>query len=174
MTAVSETSKHRKLVVGYVNTGDGVDLGSAGDPIVPNAIQVERPDNYCPLFDDKYPPQLRGDASHLHWFRDGVLDWVYSAHLIEDYTADEQKAVIREWCRVIKPGGRLVILAPEKNRWAEALKRGQPPNLAHKHEPEIGELSRIVNDIGGWNVLEDRFCDGEDYGMFFVALRKPA
>jgi predicted SAM-dependent methyltransferase len=169
-TTVSETSKHRALVIGYCH-GNGLDLGSAGDPIKPEAIQVEREDHYCPYFDQKHPPQLMGDASNLVWFRDGVLDFVYSSHLIEDYSSDEQRTVIREWCRVIKKGGHLVILAPEKERWALALFKGQPPNLAHKHEPSIGELTGIINGIGGWQVLEDRFCDGDDYSLFFVARK---
>lgn len=167
----SETSKHRNLVNGYC-AGNGLDLGSAGDPIVPSAIQVERPDHYCPYFDDKQPPQLLGDAANLIWFKDGVLEYVYSSHLIEDFSEEEQKKVIREWCRVIKPGGHLVILAPERWRWAEALKAGQPPNLAHKHEPEIGQFTKVINELGGWEVLEDRFCDATDYSMFFVARRK--
>lgn len=167
----SETAKHRALVKGYC-VGNGLDLGSAGDPIVPTSIQVEHPNNYCPFFDDKYPPQIRGDARNLTWFRDNVLDYVFSSHLIEDYSADEQKAVLREWARVVKPGGHIVILAPEKFRWAEALRRGQPPNMAHKNEPAIGEFTAVFNGIGGWDVLEDRFCDGTDYGMFFVARKK--
>lgn len=167
----SETSKHRALLEKFC-TGDGLDLGSAGDPIVPRAIQVELPDNYCPFFEHKYPPQLRGDATKLHWFRDGVFDYVYSSHLIEDFSAEEQKAICREWARVVKPGGHIVILAPEQGRWREALRRGQPPNNAHKHEPFLGFFTQVFRDIGGWEVLADNFCDKTDYSMYFVAKKK--
>lgn len=167
----SETSKHRRLVEGYC-VGNGLDLGSGGDPVVPTAIQVEKYDPYCPFFDTKYPPQIRGDAKRLHWFADGVMDYIFSSHLIEDYTADQQKLVLKEWARVVRPGGYIVVLAPEKHRWAKALDGGQPPNLAHKHEPEIGELTKVFQCIGGWDVIEDRFCDGQDYGMFFVARKR--
>lgn len=171
MQFISETSKHRPLVVGYC-IGNGLDLGSAGDPIVPTAIQVELINNYCPLLGESYPPQLRGDATNLYWFKDRVLDYVFSSHLIEDFTLHQQRDIIREWCRVIKPGGHLVILAPESNRWAAAIEAGQPPNNNHKHEPRIGEFSDIVREIGGWDILEDRFCDGQDYSMFFVARKQ--
>lgn len=171
MTLHSETSKHRKLVEGYC-VGAGVDCGSAGDPIVPTAIQIDLPNNYCPFFDDKYPPQLRGDATNLHWFKDGVMDFVFSSHLIEDFTADQQRIICKEWARVVKPGGYIVILAPEQGRWKEAVKNGQPPNNAHKHEPFLGWFTQIFTEMGGWTVLADRFCDGTDYGMFFVGRRK--
>jgi SAM-dependent methyltransferase len=171
MQVNSETSKHRALVNGYC-VGNGLDLGSAGDPIVPTAIQVELPNPYCPLMDSQYPPQLRGDATNLHWFKDNVLEYVFSSHLIEDFTPHQQRDIIREWCRVIKPGGHLVIIAPEANRWAAAVAAGQPANMAHKHEPRIGEFSDIVREIGGWDILEDRFCDGQDYSMFFVARKQ--
>lgn len=168
---ISETSKHRALVSGWC-VGTGLDLGSGGDPIVPTAIQVERHDNYCPFFDTKYPPQIRGDATRLVWFADNSLEYVFASHLIEDFTADEQKMVLAEWGRVVKPGGHIVLLAPEKNRWKEALKRGQPANMAHKHEPEIGEFTKVFKEFGNWDVLEDRFCDGTDYSMFFVARKR--
>lgn len=167
----SETAKHRKLVEGYCVDTPVLDLGSAGDPIVPHAIQVELPNPYCPYFDRKYPPQILGDAKFLKWFTDGSVATVFSSHLIEDFGADDQVAILREWARVIRIGGHMVILAPEKKRWAEALRKGQPPNLAHKHEPEIGEFSKVFQRFGNWEVLEDRYCDGEDYGMFFVAKK---
>lgn len=167
---VSEISKHRALVIGYCN-GCGLDLGSGGDPIKPSAIQVELPNPYCPLFDDRYPPQLLGDATNLHWFRDGVLDYVFSSHLIEDFNYPDQERILREWSRVLRPGGHLVIIAPEKFRWEQALSAGQPPNLAHRHEPEIGDFTKIAGRIGGLAVIEDRHCDGSDYSMFFVARK---
>lgn len=169
----SETALHRHQLVGFCS-GNGLDLGSAGDPIVPTAIQVEKFDNYCPFFENQYPPQLRGDATNLVWFKDGVLDFVYSSHLIEDYNFSEQHAAIVEWVRVLKPGGYLVILAPEYERWHTALKRGQPPNLAHKREPSVGDFTLIAKQIGGLEIVEDRLCNAEDpndYSMMFVAKK---
>lgn len=169
--SMSETAKHRELVIGYCH-GNGLDLGSAGDPIIPTAVQVELEHSYCQSFDHKYPTQLRGDATNLYWFKDGVFDFVFSSHLIEDFSHEEQDRIIREWVRVLKPGGNLVILAPEYHRWQAALAAGQPPNLAHRHEPRIGEFTAIAQRIGGLRVLEDRHCNGEDYGMFFVAVKE--
>jgi predicted SAM-dependent methyltransferase len=96
---------------------------------------------------------------------------VFSSHLIEDFTADKQREICKEWARVVKPGGHLVILAPEQGRWREALKRGQPPNNAHRHEPPLGFFSQIFTEMTGWMILMDQFCDKTDYGMVFVARK---
>lgn len=169
---ISETSKHRKLVQGYCVGTPVLDLGSAGDPIVPHAIQVELEMAYCPYFNDRYPPQILGDATRLIWFADNSAAAVYSSHLIEDFSQEDQIRILAEWGRVVKPGGHIVILAPERNRWHEALRKGQPPNNAHKHEPVIGEFTRLFQQFGNWQILEDRYCDGEDYSMFFVAKKR--
>ncbi len=171
---MSETSKHRHLVARYCE-GNGLDLGSAGDPIVPTAIQVDLPDPYGPLLSTKYPVQIRGSANNLIWFQNGCMDYVFSSHLIEDFNAQQQEVVIKEWTRVLKPGGYLVLLAPEKHRWQAALDRGQPPNCAHQHEPEVGEFTRLLKKMGGFKILEDRVCDKDnelEYSMMFVAQKE--
>jgi len=168
----SETSKYRYITVPYC-TGVGLDIGSAGDPVVPWAIQIDLPDPYCPPFSDS-PIQIRGDGSRLSWFTHESLDFVYSSHLIEDFAEFEWPRLLREWTWVLKPGGHLIILAPEKGRWLEAVKRGQPPNDAHKHEPIAGELSDFIfREHGGkFIVIRDDCPDDNDYGLVFIARKK--
>jgi SAM-dependent methyltransferase len=47
-------------------------------------------------------------------FKDGTLDYVLSSHVIEHFF-DPVKA-LREWHRVIRPGGYIFIIAPHKDR----------------------------------------------------------
>jgi SAM-dependent methyltransferase len=47
-------------------------------------------------------------------FKDGTLDYVLSSHVIEHFY-DPVKA-LREWHRVIRPGGYIFIIAPHKDR----------------------------------------------------------
>jgi len=168
---MSETARYRHLVVEYCS-GSGVDVGSGGDPVVPWAIQVDLPwdkfREYNGGRDPDSPIQLTCDAGNLP-FKDGTLDFVYSSHLLEDFWP--WKPLLTEWKRVVKPRGYVVILIPDKELWAEALKRGQPPNCAHKHEGTVGELTRYFTD---WKIIRDSRTNefSGDYSILFIA-RKP-
>ena len=104
----SETSKCRNRLAPFC-TGYGLDLGFGGDPITNSAIRMDFPQPYTHVGD--YPVQLGGKAEELYWFNNSVLDYIYSSHLLEDFIDTEQ--VLREWLRVIKPGGKLIIFCPD-------------------------------------------------------------
>ena len=126
---MSETEKYRHWFLPHTQ-GYGIDLGYGGDPLVPHAICFDMPQPYTSV--GSAPQHLGGDARRLP-FKNNTLDWVYSSHLIEDFTYTEQVAVVKEWLRVLKPGGRLLILAPDQQRFlAHCAATGQPINEAHK------------------------------------------
>lgn len=125
----SETSKCRPRLAPYCR-GYGVDLGFGGDPIVPHAIGVDMPKPYSDV--GQLPVQLGGDAGHLFWFADNVLDFVFSSHLLEDFV--DVKAAVTEWLRVLKPGGRLIIYCPDEQVYRKhCAATGQPYNEHHVH-----------------------------------------
>jgi SAM-dependent methyltransferase len=168
---MSETSKYRELTTPHCD-GDGVDIGAGGDPVVPWAISLDlAPEAYA-----KYnagnpavnPIHLHCDARFLP-FKDETLDWVYSSHLIEDFK--DWSPLLEEWKRVVKPGGKIIILVPDKELWKEAVDNGQPPNCAHQHEATEGELSEYFRD---WQVVRDSRTNlfPGDYSILFIA-RKP-
>lgn len=163
----SETSKFRHITAPYC-TANGVDIGSGGDPVVPHAISVDLPDPYTRVGDA--PIQWRGNGLDLP-FKDGTLGWVHSSHLIEDF-ADWWPA-LTEWTRVLQPGGHLVILLPDRERWAAALARGQPPNLAHKHEGSVGELTTYCEKLGLVPIMDGYAApdDPNEYTLIFIARK---
>lgn len=175
---MSETSKYRSLTTKYCFTSDGkpgcvVDIASQGDPVVPWAWSLDLPPEKFAWYANGQPPagpiQLRGDAAHLP-IDNCSLDCLYSSHLLEDF--EHWEPVLREWVRVLKPGGKLVILVPDRGLWAAALAKGQPPNCEHRHEAQVGELSTYAKLIGV-HVIEDRLTnlfDG-DYTILFVAVK---
>ncbi len=126
----SETSKARPRLSKFCQ-GNGIDLGYGGDPIVPTVITMDLPRPYTKLGD--HPQNLAGDARDLYWFRNNVLDYVYSSHLLEDFPPQEIAAVLREWLRVIKVGGVLALYGPDEQAYRAHCKRtGQDYNPSHK------------------------------------------
>jgi SAM-dependent methyltransferase len=141
----SETSKCRKRLAPYC-IGQGVDLGPGGDPITETAIRVDLPQPYSQA--GLLPPQLRGDARKLIWFRDACLDYVYSSHLLEDF--EDTKPILIEWLRVLKPGGHLVLFCPDERVFREHCRAtGQRYNEMHK-QPDfsLAKVEVILTDIG--------------------------
>jgi SAM-dependent methyltransferase len=172
----SENAKWGHLAASYLK-GNGIELATGGSPIVPTSIQFElseasyrRYNSGQPL---RGPVQWRSDRAIFNLpFLDGVLDYVASSHLIEDYADWEQ--LLREWTRVLKVGGTLLVCAPEKRRWMEALAKGQPPNCAHKREPYLGEISNEVMRLRlPYSIVCERFTDVPrgDYNIMAVFRR---
>lgn len=127
----SETSKCRARLAPWC-TGYGIDLGFGGDPITPAAVRMDLPRPYADYLGDTFPVQLGGDVTDLRWFRDGVLDYVYSSHVLEDF--QDVDAVLREWLRILRPGGRLIIYCPDEQRYRRhCAATGQPYNTHHVH-----------------------------------------
>lgn len=168
----SEAHKYLDLTWKYLQ-GNGLDLGSGGWPVVPRAIQVELPPDKFAAYtggrEPAVPVHWHGDIFDLP-FRDNTCDYVHASHLLEDFTREQWVPLFTEWLRVLKPGGYLVILVPDAARWAAAVAKGQPPNMAHvKPEPSVGEIGAVGAALGA-TVIEDRLTDlsPEDYSILAV------
>lgn len=116
----SETSRHRDLLAPYCS-GYGLDIGFGGDAIHQAAIRMDLPSPYTRL--GRAPVQLGGDCRDLAWWREGALDFVYSSHVLEDFPEPETVRILREWARVLKPGGHLVLLLPDQQRYLAHCRR---------------------------------------------------
>jgi ubiquinone/menaquinone biosynthesis C-methylase UbiE len=125
----SETSKFRNLLEKYCQ-GCGLDIGFGGDIIITEAISIDLEKPYAKT--GNHPLNLKGNAKKLYWFKDSVLDYVYSSHLLEDF--DKTDEVLREWHRVIKPNGILILLLPNEQRYRRYRQSlGKTGNPQHKH-----------------------------------------
>ena len=141
-TYPSETSKHRTELAPFCS-GYGCDIGFGGDPILNSSIRVDLPEPYAST--GTRSVQLGGDCGDLYWFRDSVLDYIYSSHVIEDFDEPKLYAVLREWGRVLKPGAHLVLLQPDQQRYlATCNARGDYPNQNHALDHFSLEYLRTV------------------------------
>jgi SAM-dependent methyltransferase len=145
----SETSKCRARLAPYC-MGRGLDVGFGGDAIVEHAIRVDLVQPYAKV--GRMPLQVAADGARLPC-RDGALDFVYSSHLLEDFP--DTAGVLREWLRVLRVGGRLVLYCPDEPAFRRhCAATGQPYNAHHAHaEFSLAYVQRILRGIGGVRVL---------------------
>jgi predicted SAM-dependent methyltransferase len=165
----SETSKHRDRLAAFCQ-GFGMDIGFGGDPITPTAIRMDFPTPYANT--GGLGVQLGGDSRDLRWFKDGVLDFVYSSHVLEDFSATETEPVLREWTRVLKPGGRLILLLPDQQKYVEHCRRtGQWPNEHHSIANfSLTYVKAVAERIGNLKLQQGE--EGIDEYSFFVVFEK--
>jgi predicted SAM-dependent methyltransferase len=151
--------------------GYGIDVGYGGDPIIPSAITMDLPSPYTHV--GATPLNLGGDAKDLYWFADNVLDFLFSSHVLEDFTIGETKNVLLEWLRVLKVGGNLVLYLPEEQRYRKHCKEtGQSYNYSHKIDHfGFKYIKNILKEIENVEVIhEDPNC--EIYSFEIVAKKK--
>ena len=169
-TGGSETAKCRDRLAHFCQ-GYGLDLGFGGDPITPHAIRADFAKPYTKV--GKYPVQLGGDCSTLAWFTDASLDFVFSSHLLEDFP--DPRAVLIDWLRVLKPGGRLILYCPDEQRYRRhCAEYGQHYTDAHQHADfNLAFVARILTDLGGTRLIH--FSPAVDgYSWELVAEKIPS
>jgi predicted SAM-dependent methyltransferase len=146
----SETSRYRDLLAPFC-IGSGVDIGFGGDPITPTALCMDLPSPYTCV--GKFPVQLAGDCRNLHWFADGALDYVYSSHVLEDFPEHDTISILQEWVRVLRIGGRLILLLPDQQRYLAYCRcKGLGANTHHSIDHfSLQYLDLVTHQLGNLN-----------------------
>ncbi len=78
-----------------------------GDKILPGYVNVDVVESRAGM-----APDVVCDLHSLTPFPDGFADEILSVHVIEHFWRWEAEDIVREWLRVLKPGGRMVIECP--------------------------------------------------------------
>lgn len=167
---MGETTDARPYLAKYCD-GIGLDIGFGGDPIVPTAITFDKPEPYRKEENGK-KQILRGDCKKLYFFCNESVDYIYSSHLLEDFTYDELIDILKEWRRVLKTNGLLVINCPDQQKFlAHCAKTGQSINLAHK-EPDfsLNNFLTVAYKAGRWEEVY-RLPEVGNYSWYLVLKR---
>jgi ADP-heptose:LPS heptosyltransferase/glycosyltransferase involved in cell wall biosynthesis len=145
-----ETSKIRARVLPFCQ-GKGIDIGCGRDPLTDDCVAYD---------DDPWPEvTMRGDARRIP-ISDGTFDWVYSSHCIEDL--DDTEAVLKEWVRILKKGGKLIVVTPCPDLFTGFNKEHVWPGFT----PD--ELSQFVRNAGCMPEISDVWAD---YSTVVVARK---
>lgn len=127
-------------------------------------INIDFPGNWS-----KIKPDIECDVRTLP-FDDYYADSVWAIHILEHFYRWETKAILREWARVLKPGGLMVIEVPCLDKVIKQFIRcidekvqlneqatmwrlyGDPdykdPTMVHKWCFPVGELLELMRIIG--------------------------
>jgi GT2 family glycosyltransferase len=104
----SETIKenHKKIVEKYGSLVDDSEIKlnlGCGSKLMPGFVNV-----------DLYNPdaELKMDVRKLN-LKDNTAQEVHAYHVLEHFSPFEVNDVLTEWCRVLKPGGKLVMEVPD-------------------------------------------------------------
>ncbi len=84
------------------------------------------------------------DVRHLPWLQDDLVDELYAAHVVEHISYTEVSTVLREWCRVLKPGGKITLKMPDLNFLCRAYVEG-----VHSTEETMVALFGGFSDFPG-------------------------
>jgi predicted SAM-dependent methyltransferase len=136
-----------------------LDIGAGTEP---------KGNGYIPI--DKYyiaPGYICTDMWDLNMFRDGTVDEIYSSHTLEHCEKRLVLPTLKEWYRVLKIGGRIVIEVPDlvwccqnwlghrDNGWnMDALfGNGDPPGGQHHLTGFSHSLLQLNVEDAGFHVL---------------------
>ena len=93
-------------------------------------------------------------------FPERSFDLVY-AHGVVQYTADPAR-LVRECCRVLKPGGEAIFQVYNRISWLNALSKLMNVDLEHEDAPvlltfSIGEFRRLLAGFEDVRIVPERF-----------------
>lgn len=123
--------------------GNGIDIGGGADSIALYASLFPRM-GIVTVYD-----WAQGDAQYLRNVQDGSFDFVYSAHCLEHMV--DPHIALRNWLRVVRPGGHLVITVPDEDMYEQGV---WPSTFNHDHKHTFAMYKRTSWSPVSVNVLD--------------------
>lgn len=116
MKECSKSIPRRLSSPNFINryfVGNGLDIGGKPDPLF---LYKEL---FCQIRSVKTWDWEDGDAQFLASVNDESFDFVHSSHCLEHLLQPEEG--LKNWFRVLKPGGHLVITVPDEDLYEQGV-----------------------------------------------------
>lgn len=93
---------------------------------------------------EEHDVDFRCDVSNLSVFKDNTVDEIYASQILEHFPHVRTVSVLKEWCRVLRPKGRITIGVPDFARAIEIYQK-------------YGLIDWLVNQLYGDQVYDLAF-----------------
>jgi predicted SAM-dependent methyltransferase len=91
-------------------------------------------------------------AEKLDLFTSQSCDGVFSSHLLEHIPYENVADTLKEWCRVIKPGGHLMLYLPNEAEYPKVGEYGANPD--HKWNVNHRRVIDAMESVKGWDLID--------------------
>ena len=160
-----ESDKIAHLVVPYLQ-GRSLDIGCGQRKVWPTVLGIDNGHHF-----GRGGADIVGDGTDLAMFADGCMDGIFSSHFLEHVRGPLQP-VLREWWRVLKPGGHLCLYLPHADLYPRMGESGANPD--HQRDLLPDDVVSVMREVGDWTLLENETRDQGDEYSFFQVYRKEA
>jgi len=164
----NEAEKIRYEVLPYLARG-GLDIGCGAVKVWPHLIGIDSGKD-TGLFGTVMRPDLMvHDAAKLGIFTDASAESVFSSHLLEHI--EDWHGALREWWRVLKTGGHLILYLPHADLYPRIGEPGANPDHKHDFEPDlIVDFFRLA--FCDWALVESQTRSETNEYSFLLVFRK--
>lgn len=155
------------LVVPYTR-GKGLDIMTprAARKCWPRMIGVSNNPNS--------PCDINGNPDDMGLFANGSMDFVFSSYLLQLLKPEQRDKAIREWTRVIRLGGHLIIHVPLTSASPKEGEPGYEEGATWNIDQDA--VPKLVDALTGcgWDFLEaeDRSVRPGEWGLFYVFRKR--
>lgn len=119
-----------------------LDIGGEASPYAPGEYTV------VDLHGD---PDVRADLADLP-FADGSVEALWASHVLEHVGMARVAPALREWLRVLRPGGRAIVRVPNMDYvaryWLTGPDRAWAEAMVFGHQANEGEYHRSAHTAG--------------------------
>ena len=162
-----ESSKVRWELVPYMR-GKCLDIGSGAYKVFPHFVGIDN-GHHWGHFDN-----MRVDcASNLSQLGSAAWDLAYSSHLLEHFEFSRVPDVLKEWMRVTKIGGHLILYLPDEGQYPKC--GTEYANKDHKWDCSFDKVVAAMEKLEcGWDLVDYQVrSEADEYSLLFVFRKEP-
>ncbi len=157
-----ESSKVRWELIPYMR-GRCLDLGCGPYKVFPHFTGIDNGHHWGMQGAD-----VKCEATDLSLFASGSCDLVYSSHLLEHIEEEKIPATLKEWMRVTKKDGHMILYVPDEDEYPKVGERGANPD--HKWNVNYDKVVAAMESLEcSWDMVDFQKRNQEnEYSLFFV------